>query len=166
MLGYVTVAGPGAADALLRAVAARLETAGVALAGAVQSSAEVAQGKPHMDLRILPDGPVVRISQSLGALSAGCRLDPGGLERAVALVERALETHPQLLIVNKFGKQEVEGRGFRPVIGAALTAGIPVLVAVSRDNLAGFRAFAEDMAEALPPETGAVLDWCRGQIAG
>jgi len=119
-----------------------------------------------MDLHVLPGGTVIRISQSLGALSEGCRLDPDGLERAVGLVDRALEAHPKLLIVNKFGKQEVEGRGFRPLIGKALAMGLPVLVAVNRQNAEGFAAFADGLAEPLPPEVAEVLSWCRAQLAG
>lgn len=165
MLGYVMAEGRGATDALLREVAARLEAEGVRLAGAVQTTAEPdAKGHCRMELRILPGQEIVGISQNLGALSEGCRLDPDGLEQAVGRVDAALEGTPQLLIVNKFGKQEVEGRGFRPLIGKALAMDIPVLVAVNRSNLAGFEAYAEGMEEALPPDTDAVLGWCRAQI--
>jgi len=165
MLGYVMPEGRGAADALLREVAARLTAEGVALAGAVQCPATPdAQGRCGMELHILPGGAVVGISQNLGALSEGCRLDPDGLERAVGLVDAALDARPHLLIVNKFGKQEVEGRGFRPLIGKALAIDIPVLVALNQTNLAGFQAFADGMAERLKPEAAAVLDWCRDRI--
>ena len=165
MLGYVMPEGRGSADALLREVATRLEAEGATLAGAVQTTAEPdAQGHCRMDLHMLPGGEVVRISQNLGTLSEGCRLDPDGLERAVGLVDAALEAGPRMLIVNRFGKQEVEGRGFRPLIGKALALDIPVLVALSRANLDGFAAFAEGLEQALPPDVDAILDWCRAQI--
>lgn len=164
MLGY-TVAGEtglGAGDRLIGAVAGILLAEGWRLAGVVQSNTEVAPGRAcKMDLTVLGSGETVRISQDLGAGSRGCRLDPAGLEAAVGLVERSLALGPRLLIVNKFGKQEAEGRGFRPLIGRALAEGVPVLTTVSGKNLAAFECFAEGLAERLAPEAGAVLDWCR-----
>ncbi|MDX2482730.1 MAG: DUF2478 domain-containing protein [Pseudodonghicola sp.] len=170
MLGYVVADGQGAADLVIRQVAERLRAQGVHLAGAVQVNIDTdpdtdAARRCEMDLHILSRDTVVRISQSLGALSRGCRLDPGGLERAVGLVANALAEGPELLIVNKYGKQEIEGRGFRPLIGEALAAGIPVLTAVNRDNVAQFRLFAEDLAEPLPGEAQAVFDWCMARRA-
>lgn len=166
MLAYLSLSPRGEADALLADLAAQLGVQGVALAGAVQVNRDGAPGhKCDMDLHILAGAEVVRISQDLGALADGCRLDPDGLERAVGLVQAALEAGPDLVIVNKFGKQELAGRGFCPVIGTALAAGIPVLTAVSAGNVAGFCDWAGDLAVALPPEADAVMDWAQAQIA-
>lgn len=164
MLGYITNEARGASDALIRAVADLLAQAGLRLAGAVQINDDAAAGQTSaMALRVLPIGPEIGISQRLGALSQGCRLDPDGLERAVGLVAARLEDGADLLIVNKFGKQEGEGRGFRPLIGQALAAGIPVLTAVKPANMAGFAAFADGMADALPDDAQAIADWVRAQ---
>lgn len=168
MLGYVTTSGRGAADRLLAEAAGRLMAEGVALAGAVQFNAERGPGLPcDMDLHVLADGRTLRISQNLGPLARGCRLDPAGLEQAVGLVEAALSAAPgpRLLVVNKFGQQEVDGRGFRPVIGRALAEGIPVLTAVSQANRAAFESFAEGLGEPVPAELAAILDWCRRATA-
>jgi len=163
-LGYVIGTGRGAVDRLLSAVAARLEGEGMRLAGVVQINAERPGQRCDMDLAVL-GGDRVRISQCLGPLARGCRLDPVGLEEAVGQVGAALARRPQLLIVNKFGKAEIAGRGFRPVIAQALGDGVPVLLGVSRANLDGFDAFADGLAEALPAETAPILDWCRS-VAG
>ena len=166
MLGYVMAEGRGASDALLREVAEALRAEGVKLAGAVQVNLETApENHCHMDLHVLAGGEVVRISQDLGALSEGCRLDPDGLEQVVGLANAALEGGAQLLIINKFGKQEADGRGFRPLIGEALARDVPVLAAVARGSLAGFESFADGMAEALPADVQAVLGWCHKQLA-
>ena len=53
------------------------------------------------------------------------------------------------------------GRGFRPLIGQALLAGVPVLTAVNPVNLAGFLQFADGLATPLPTQQQALLDWCR-----
>ncbi|APX22925.1 MAG: DUF2478 domain-containing protein [Rhodobacteraceae bacterium] len=166
MLGYVVPQGRGASDVLIREVAARLRDGGVRLAGAVQINVETGPDtKCMMDLHVLSGFDVVRISQNLGALSRGCRLDPDGLERAVGLVSASLRDGAALLIVNKFGKQEADGRGFRPVIGEALAAGIPVLTAVGPSNVEAFLSFAEGLAEELPEDASAIETWCRAQIA-
>jgi len=169
MLGYIVSEGRGTADRLIREVAERLRAAGVPLAGAVQVNIDrEADRKCHMDLHILAGDAVVRISQDLGAQSRGCRLDPDGLERAVGMAGAALAAGAEVLIVNKFGKQEAEGRGFRPLIGEALAAGVPVIAAVGAGNLAAFLDFAEDMAEPLPADAAATAAWAlarRGAVA-
>ena len=163
-LAFVTAADRGATDALLVRVADTLQARGLRLAGSVQTNVE--RDCIHhcdMDLRILPDGPVIRINQDLGAGSSGCRLDPGALEQAVAEVEARL-TGANLLIVNKFGKREAEGKGLIPVIGDAVDLGIPVLVGVNGLNLAAFLSFAGEDAIALPTDVASVVQWCRQSI--
>lgn len=162
MLGFFT--SDARSDALLADLALRLAADGLRLAGAVQVNAERAAGPCDMDLVVLGPGQRVRISQSLGPGSTGCRLDPGGLETAVALAEQAL-AGANLVLVNKFGKQEAEGRGFRSLIGRALAEGVPVLTAVSPGNRAAFAAFADGLAEELPPDPEALARWCRRSVA-
>ncbi|MEZ5778328.1 MAG: DUF2478 domain-containing protein [Paracoccaceae bacterium] len=164
MLGYVVAEGQGTADRLLAGVARRLMAEGWPLAGAVQvNSDRGAAPRCEMDLHVLMSDRVVRISQNLGTLSKGCRLDPAGLEQAVGLVAEALvgPGRPRLLIVNKFGKQEIDGRGFRPVIGQALAEGIPVLTAVGAGQTDAFAAFADGLAEPIAADEASVLGWCR-----
>ncbi len=74
--------------------------------------------------------------------------------------EPAASVWPDLLIVNKFGKAEALGRGFRPVIARALELEVPVLVGLNRSNRESFDAFAEGLAEFLPAEPSAILAWC------
>lgn len=62
------------------------------------------------------------------------------------LVAAALERRPGVLVLNKFGKTEAEGGGFRDLIVQAVGASIPVLVAVPHRNLEPWRAFAGDLA--------------------
>lgn len=160
-LAYVIGGGRGEGDRLLAEVAERLAARGWPLAGVVQINTDRGgEGPCDMDLSVLGRGARVRISQSLGSGSSGCRLDPDGLETAVGLVAATLEQAPRLLILNKFGKAEIEGRGFRPLIGEALAAGIPVLTGVKPLNLEGFRAFAGGLETALDGDVEAVLRWC------
>ncbi|MEX0350472.1 MAG: DUF2478 domain-containing protein [Paracoccaceae bacterium] len=159
-LACVTTTERGATDLLLSAFAEQMSQAGISLAGVVQTNTECADGyKCDMDLRVLPTGETIRISQSLGANARGCRLDPAELERAVGLVTHSLDASPELLIINKFGKHEADGRGFRPVIADALEREIPVLVGVNGLNLDRFQDFAGGIAEVLNADIDALRNW-------
>lgn len=166
MLGYVVVGDEARDqfDRLLASVALRLAGDGLRLAGAVQqNSGPEGDCRCEMCLRLLHDGCVVRISQPLGPGASGCRLDAGALEEVAQAVAVALASGPDLLIVNKFGKQEASGRGLRPVIAAAVEARVPVLLAVSGEVLRDFLAFAEGLAESV--ELEAVEAWARCAVA-
>jgi nucleoside-triphosphatase THEP1 len=163
-LAYVTLQGRGRTDALIAEVAALLEGDGVRLAGTVQSNHErPGRRKCDMDLRILPDGPVVRISEDRGDLARGCTLDSGALEQTVVAVQQRLD-HAEVLIINKFGKREAEGKGLVPVIAEALERGLPVLIGVNGLNLAAFLAFAAEEVSALPADEKAIAGWCKAMM--
>ena len=158
-LGYISLPGRGASDLFLAQVVDGLASR-VALCGTVQTNtARADRRKCDMDLRLLPSGQVLRISEDRGALARGCTLDTSVLAQAVAATEAALPG-ADLLIVNKFGKTEAEGGGFAPVIGEAICLGIPVLVGVNALNLPAFEDFAGGMAEALLADLAYVTDWC------
>lgn len=158
-LAYVKSEGRGITDAFLAEVAQRLSRDGVRLAGTVQFNRDRSdRSKCDMDLKILSDGPLLRISEDRGAAAKGCVISSGALEQAVMEVERRLEG-ANLLIINKFGKREAEGRGLRPIIAEAFAQGIPVLVGVNALNNDAFIEFSGGMAEALPPNLGLVLEW-------
>jgi nucleoside-triphosphatase THEP1 len=164
-LAYVTLQGRGRTDELIASVADQLTRDGLRLAGTVQSNIERPdRRKCDMDLIILPDGPVVRISEDRGDLARGCMLDSGALEQTVVAVQQRLPG-AQMLIVNKFGKRESEGRGLVPVIAEALEQGLPVLIGVNGLNLAAFFAFAGDAAHALQADVSTVADWCKAAVA-
>ncbi len=152
----------GEIDRLLSETADKLQAEGVRLVGVVK----VLEGNSpdthscDMDLRVLPDGPPIRITQSLGSGAAGCRLNPGAITEAVAAVEQRSVDAFDLFILNKFGPQETEGRGFCAAIGSALEQNIPVLVGVGGACRDAFDAFADGMAEVLPPDREAIHKWC------
>ncbi|WP_323020416.1 DUF2478 domain-containing protein [Pararhodobacter sp.] len=165
-LATVTGTERGQTDRLLAEVARVLSAEGWALAGVVQvNSGRPGRAHCDMDLQVLGRAEVIRISQNLGEESRGCRLDPEGLETAVALVEGTLADRPRLLILNKFGKAEIEGRGFRPLIAAALEQGVPVLMGLKPLNRPGFEDFAEGLGQGLPADLDQILDWCRKTAA-
>lgn len=164
MLAVLQAGKAGESDLVLQQVAQALMAQGLRVLGAVQQNTDRPDGRPcDMDLHLIPDGQQFRISQSLGLGSSGCRLDPEGVETAAGYLARQLSPAHYLLVLNKFGKQEAHGGGFRPLIGEALALGIPVLTAVKPQNAAAFEAFTEGMAEALPNDVAAVLAWVKAQ---
>ncbi|MGK8236179.1 3-dehydroquinate dehydratase [Roseovarius sp. EC-HK134] len=159
-IGYVIAEGRGETDLLLHDVARAARARGLRLCGTVQVNTNCGADRPcDMDVEVLPDGPVIRISQSLGPGARGCRLDPSALELAVAAAEARLAEGCDLLIVNKFGKHEAEGRGFRTLIAEALSLNVPVLVGANRLNAPHLVAFSDGIAEALSPDLVHILDW-------
>ena len=166
MLGYLIAGSRGEADRLLFATATALQAKGWSLAGAVQTNYEAASSaRCDMDLHVLAMDRVVRISQNLGSQSTGCRLDPSALATAVGFADAALSKSPKLCIVNKFGKAEIEGNGFRSFIGSALAQGIPVLTSVNTKNIAPFLDYVEGFGQELAPDEQAILDWCHASVA-
>ena len=156
----------GQTDKILAEVASALLKNGLELAGAVQTNLDK-PGRRHcdMDVLVLPAGPVFRINQLLGDGAQGCRLDPSALETVVAQVEAMLSDKIDILIINKFGKHEVEGRGFRHLIAEALSRGIPVVIGVNAQNADAFTTFADGFAVPLAADTSAIVSWALGVVS-
>lgn len=149
-----------ALDGLLRGVAHVLKRSGCRLAGAVQHNTErAARCRCDMALEDLASGRIIEISEDRGSEARGCRLDHRSLEDIVGLSGSAVARGVDLLVINKFGKREVAGHGFMPLIHEALDLGTPVLLAVSTPNLAAWDTFAAGLDHRLPPALSAVLHW-------
>jgi nucleoside-triphosphatase THEP1 len=159
-LAYIMSPSRGGTDPLLVAVARQLALRGLRLCGTVQVNTEhVGRRQCDMNLLVLPDGPALRISQDRGHLARGCRLDAGSLETAVAHVARSIDVGADLVIINKFGKHEAEGRGFRSVIATALDQQVPVLVGLNAMNREAFDNFSGGLASELRADVATVLRW-------
>lgn len=163
-LAYVIAPGRGQTNLLLAGVAEALTKRGLSLCGTVQLDTERAE-EHHcdMDVLVLPDGPKIRISQFLGAEARGCKLNPEALETAVAATEARLQEGADLLLVNKFGKQEAEGRGFREAVGLALTNDIPAIIGLSEGVRDAFMEFVGE-AEALEPNHDTIMAWVESSV--
>jgi len=166
-IGYIVNRGQIGTDPIMTEAAERLLALGYGVAGLIQSNTERGEDcRCDMDVKVLPGGTVFRISQDRGPGARGCRLDPAMLEAGVALVDRALQDAPDILILNKFGKHEAEGRGFRQTIAEALAREIPVLLGINPLNLEAFLNFAGDLAEEVRPQAGTIAAWCAGVLSG
>ena len=164
-LAYTMAPGRGDTDLILSKLADELAARGLRCCGTVQINTERADAGPcDMDVRVLPDGPILRISQDLGPSARGCRLDPAALETAAGLVSTSLARGADVLIVNKFGKHEAEGRGFRTLIAEAIAMDVPVLVGINSLNLPAFEEFAGGYAANLQPDREALARWVSNAV--
>lgn len=107
-----------------------------------------------MTLVDLGSGRRIALSQDRGKDARGCRLDHAALEEAAGLALAALEGAdlPDVLILSKFGKREIEGHGFRQVVERAVELGVPLLVGVTADHVEGFRAFGGGLEQVFESE--------------
>src|SRR3990172_3482394 len=159
--------GEGAAtDALLGSFALRLKRAGFKLAGAVQWNAPVAnRSRCGITLEDLASGRRIAASDDRGSLAKGCRLDHSALEDSVGIALSSLGSETDLVVINRFGKHEAVGHGFRPMIEQAVLLGVPVLVGLNRARLGSWRAFVGEEPELLAPELEAVSSWCAAIVS-
>ncbi|WP_193141258.1 MULTISPECIES: DUF2478 domain-containing protein [unclassified Meridianimarinicoccus] len=158
-IAYISSADRGGTDRLLEQFSVHLQAQGARLCGIVQTNTDCGPGPCDMDVRVLPDGPIIRISQSLGPQARGCRLDTSALEHSVAATENSFDAGADLLILNKFGKHEADGRGFRTMIARAISEDVPVLLAVNGLNLPAFEAFTDGMARRVDADLEALTVW-------
>ncbi|PHP66746.1 hypothetical protein CSC94_11585 [Zhengella mangrovi] len=147
-------------DALLTGLAGRLSARGLSVVGHVQASGE----NDAMVLVNVASGAATGISQDLGGASQGCRLDSGALAGVVGPLLAALERRPDLVIVNRFGKDEAEGRGFRTVFEKACELDVPVLTVVREAYLEDWRAMTGSAAHELPADPASLDHWIVGRV--
>lgn len=163
-IGYVHGQGE-AVDDLLNSVATAMQSDGVKLAGAVQSNVErVGRSRCDMKLKDLATGTWIDASD-INRTATACRLDPSALEDAAGLVASSIQPGVDLVILNRFGKQEAAGQGFRAAIEAAISHDLPVLLSLNANYRAAFDAFSGGEAVVLPADIAAVTAWCRAAIA-
>ncbi len=147
-------------DRLLDNLANELQCEGYALAGTVQRSVERTDRYAcDVIVRDLSSHFEVKISEDRGPNARGCRLDTCALEALVGSTVTALDNRVQAMVINRFGKQEARGTGFRDVIGLSILRGIPTVVGVNVNYLDCWRAFAGGYADELVLDDNDIRDW-------
>jgi molybdate transport system ATP-binding protein len=147
-------------DDLLACFADDLVRRGHQIGGIVQRNTKGERGqRERMEVIDLMTGKAVRICQYLGKDAAACKLNPAGLAEAATLVTRAVAADVELVVVNKFSKQEAAGRGLRAEIADAVTAGLPLLTAVSDNCYEAWMRFTGGFGTTLLCERRIIEDW-------
>jgi len=147
-------------DSLLAGFAQDLVRAGERIGGVVQRNLKDGAGcQIGMQAIDLMTGREISICQPLGSGAMACKLDSAGLAEAAVAVTRAIAADVDLVVVNKFSKQEAAGDGLRDELADAIAAGIPVLTAVPDKCLAAWNAFTGGIGTSLLCERGVVEGW-------
>jgi hypothetical protein len=153
-------------DAAITDAVARLQRDGFDVRGLLQEGTEgSASCCATLFLEDIGSGRRVEIFQNRGRETRGCRLDASGLAEAAAWLREAIESRPEVLVLNRFGRQEAEGGGLVDEIAAAVVAGIPVIVPVNEMLLPEWDAFSGGTHERMPADPDKVVQWCRTIVA-
>ena len=160
-IGYVIYERNQRPDALLRLAADRLTAAGVRVGGLLQDGQE-SDGSccATMFAEDIGTGRRVQIYEDRGPGTRGCRLDPAGLAEAAGWLREAIDARPDVVFVNRYGRQEALGRGLLDEIAAAVVAEIPLVIAVSQALLPEWLTYVGEDAVPLLPEPGEIEAWC------
>lgn len=147
-------------DGLLADFALSLARSGERIGGIVQRNVKDGSGcQVGMQAIDLMTGGEVSICQPLGSGAMACKLDAAGLAEAAVAVTRAIAADVDLIVINKFSKQEAAGEGLRDEIADAIAAGIPVLTAVPEKCLEAWDDFTGGIGTSLLCERGAIEGW-------
>jgi hypothetical protein len=134
-------------DRVLREFAADLNARGFRAVGLVQLGHHCLDA--GLSAMLVHTGEELNLFQDLGSCSAGCRLDVGQLLDAGQRIARAIEDGADVLIINRFGRQEREGKGLSYLVERALSSDIPVVIAVPSHRFADWIKFADGMSVKL-----------------
>ena len=145
-------------DQVLREFACDLKTRGYRAVGLVQLGHHCVD-TPSLSAMLVHTGEELPLYQNLGSYSTGCRLDVGQLLDAGTQIARAIDQGADLVIVNRFGRQECEGKGLSYLVERALSADIPVVIAVPSHRFADWIRFADGMSVKLHCHRQALDAW-------
>lgn len=143
-------------DAVLRDFASALNMRGFHVAGLVQAGR---CADSSLSAILLHSGETLLLAQDADPLASGCRLDLGRLKAAGARVADALEAGADLLIVNRFGKRERDGKGLAYLIEWAVSADIPVVIGVSTHHFANWTKFVDGKSAKLHCDRQSLDAW-------
>jgi len=150
-------------DPILSDFAADLGASGHLAVGLVQLGHRCRDAA--LSATLLHTGESVPLFREIGNAGGERRLDLARLGNAVERIAHAIDRGADIVIVNRFGRQESEGKGLSPLISRALAADMPVLIAVPGHRFADWIRFTEGMSVKLPCNRRALDTWWDGVAA-
>ena len=136
-------------DEIFKRVVDRCRLQGTRMAGVVQHRARDPGHSCDMLLEDLATGRKTSIFADRGHGAKGCQMDEDAMLQLVSGIELALKNGSDLVVLNKFGKVEAEGRGMRDLIAQAVCLDIPLIVGVPARHLQSWREFAREFSVEL-----------------
>jgi hypothetical protein len=136
-----------------------LSRLGRRVVGVVQVGRSCQSESPVLGVVVLPGREVVPLVEDFRTCAAGCRLDTGRLGGVAKQLASAIADGSDLVIINRFGRTEAEGRGMTDLIIRALDADIPVLIAVPEHRFTAMIKFSDGMNVRLACRREALDRW-------
>lgn len=145
-------------DAVLHEFALGLNARGFRAVGLVQLGHHDVDA-PQLSAVLIHTGEQLRLFQDLGKGARGCKLDVDQLLAAGTQVASAIDAGADIVIINRFGRQEREGKGLSFLIERALSSDIPVVIAVPSHRFGEWIAFADGMSVKLHCHRESLDSW-------
>lgn len=145
-------------DAVLREFARGLEGCGFRAVGLVQSGHRCVDSA-SLSAILLKTGTTVRLFQDPGPGATVCKLDIHQLLEAASQVAQEIDDGADVVIINRYGKQEREGRGLSHLIEHALNSDVPVVIAVPDYRFDDWIRFSGGMSVKLACSKDALAAW-------
>jgi nucleoside-triphosphatase THEP1 len=108
---------------------------------------------------VLSDNEVLPLVDDRSSSTTGCQLDVGRLTGVAKRFTAAIAGHPDLVIINRFGRAEAAGGGLTELISSALNSEIPVLIAVPEQRFPALIRFSGGMNVRLACRREALDRW-------
>lgn len=134
-------------DVQLTHICTLLNDKGLIIGGLIQeNSCDDVSGVQLVDIR---SRQKFNIWENRGLHASGCRLDEARLLATAKVIEQAIVDRVDMLVINRFGRAESEGKGLRDCFAKAIDAGIPVLTGVRDPYTKAWKKFHGGMAHEL-----------------
>jgi len=147
-------------DCLLQEFVADLKRSGVRLTGLIQCNRIFGSAVGHVPVMVLPEESVIRLGHNVDSCQS-CSLAANALIEAARNIGLAIDRGTDLLVINRFGKMEVEGRGLVDQIYRAVVADIPVLATVPEQHFTVWTKFSRGMSVKLQCSRKQLDEWWR-----
>jgi nucleoside-triphosphatase THEP1 len=148
-------------DRLLGEFARSLQEASYRAAGLIQFRGRSGSVEGDVLAIALPTRAAVFLRHNRGRASGACHLDPAQLGETKKSLSSAINDGVDLIIINRFGKLEIAGMGFVDEIHQAVSAEIPVLIAVPEEFFMAWTRFSEGMGVKLQCSRERLDAWWR-----
>ncbi len=144
--------------ALLRFIK-KLSAAGVCVAGILQEMSMAPDGiGKHIDAIDITTGRRIPIKRPMKD-HRECGLDVSALVETSTIILDAINDHPDLIVIEKFGSREQRGKGMCNEVFQAISAEIPLLIAVPESSLASWQQQSGGLGSILPFKESAFHAW-------
>jgi len=154
-------------DETLTASIALIRAQGIVVAGLLQRFGErLPNGKRSMWVEDIATGQTIRLDRPRGPGAVACMLDPDALTQCACLLQRAVASGADLIVVSRFGNAEADGSGMRTEIAEAICSGAAVLIPVRFSLLDDLEGFLGSPATLLLPAPMAIADWAENIVVG